>query len=156
VVDVTAIAAIGLSFPAAFVPGGHAGLLIPLEVGMIHQINKALGISLDKQKQIAIAQGTIGIVMATVGGKLLFTETMKFIPFVGQITSILVGGAIAGTVVKIFGTAYIAAVGEMARSGTTPTTGAIVDAITSALSIHQNQIVSNATALIGESIKSQK
>lgn len=156
VVNTTAVAAIGLSFPAAFIPGGHAGLLVPLETNMIHQINKALGINLDKQKQVAIAKGTLGIVMATVGGKLLFTETMKFIPFVGQLTSILVGGAIAGTVVKIFGTAYIAAVDEMVRMGTSPTTGAIIDAITSALSIHQNQIVSNATTLIGESIKSRK
>ena len=156
VVDVTAVAAIGLSFPAAFVPGGHAGLLVPLEAGMIHKINKALGINLDKQKQVAIAQGTIGIVMATVGGKLLFTETMKFIPFVGQLTSILIGGAIAGTVVKIFGTAYIVAVREMARSGATPTTGAIVDAITSALSVHQNQIVSSATKFMGEAIKNRK
>ncbi len=156
VVNTTAVAAIGLSFPAAFIPGGHAGLLVPLEANMIHQINKALGINLDKQKQMAIAKGTLGIVMATVGGKLLFTETMKFIPFVGQLTSILVGGAIAGTVVKIFGTAYIVAIEEMARSGIAPTTDAIVDAITSALSIHQNQIVSNATTLIGESIKSRK
>jgi uncharacterized protein (DUF697 family)/GTP-binding protein EngB required for normal cell division len=156
VVDVTAIASVGLSFPAAFIPGGHAGLLIPLEVNMIHRINQTLGINLDKQKQIAIAKGTLGIVMATVGGKLLFTETMKFIPFVGQLTSILVGGTIAGTLVKIFGTAYIAAVSEMARSGTSPVTSEIVEAITSALSVHQNQIVSNATRLIGESIKSRK
>lgn len=156
VVDVTAAAAFGLSFPAAFIPGGHAGLLIQLEANMIHQINKALGMNLDKQKQIAIAQGTIGIVMATVGGKLLFTETIKFIPGVGQLTSILLGGAIAGTVVKLFGTAYIVAVKEMARSGATPTTGAIIDAITSALSVHQNQIVSNATNFMGETIKNRK
>ncbi|MDX2255918.1 MAG: GTPase [Pseudanabaenaceae cyanobacterium bins.39] len=156
VVNVTSFAAVGLSFPAAFVPGGHAGLLIPLEANMIHQINKALGMKLDKQQQIAIAKGTLGIILATVGGKLLFTETMKFIPFVGQLTSILVGGAIAGTVVKIFGTAYIAAVGEMARSGVSPTTGGIVDAMTSALSIHQDQIVSSATKFMGEAIKNRK
>ncbi len=156
VVNVTAIAAVGLSFPATFVPGGHAGLLIPLEVTMIHQINKALGINLDKQKQIAIAQGTLGIVMATTGGKLLFTETMKFIPFVGQLTSMLVGGTIAGTIVKIFGAAYIAAVGEMVRTGTSPTTGAIINAIASALSTHQDQVVSGATTLIEEAIRKQK
>lgn len=49
---------------------------------------------------MAVAKGTLGIVMATVGGRLIFTETMKFIPFIGQITSTLVGGTIAGTVVK--------------------------------------------------------
>ncbi|MEH2144422.1 GTPase [Nostoc sp.] len=156
VVNVTAIAALSLSFPAAFVPGGHAGLLVPIEVTMIHQINKALGISLEKQKQIAVAKGTLGVVLATVGGRLLFTETMKVIPFVGQLASMIVGGAIAGTIVKIFGTAYIAAVGEMVRAGTAPTTGAIVDAITSALSIHQHQIVSGATTLIGEEIGKRK
>ncbi|NJL41812.1 MAG: hypothetical protein HC899_37915 [Leptolyngbyaceae cyanobacterium SM1_4_3] len=156
VVNVTAVAAVSLSLPAAFVPGGHAGLLVSLEVRMIHQINNALGISLEKHKQMAIAKGTLGIVMATVGGRLLFTETMKFIPVVGQITSMLVGGAIAGTIVKIFGTAYVAAVGEMVREGTSPTTSAIIDAITSALSIHQNQIVSGATTLIGEAIRRPK
>ncbi|NES21175.1 MAG: hypothetical protein F6K41_20160 [Symploca sp. SIO3E6] len=156
VVNVTAIAAVGLSLPATFIPGGHAGLLIPLEVKMIHQINKALGINLDKQKQIAIAKGTLGIVMATVGGKLLFTETMKFIPFVGQLASVLVGGTIAGTIVKIFGTGYIAAVGEMVRTGTSPTTGAIINAIASALSTHQHQVVSGATTLMEEAIRNNK
>ena len=156
VVDVTAVAAIGLSLPAAFVPGGHAGLLVPLEVNMIHQINKALGINLDKQKQIAIAKGTLGVVMATVGGKLLFTETMKFIPFVGQLTATLVGGTIAGTVVKIFGTAYIASVGSMVREGASPTAGSIIEAISSALSTNQHQVVSGATTLIEEVIRKQK
>jgi GTP-binding protein EngB required for normal cell division/uncharacterized protein (DUF697 family) len=156
VVNVTALAAVGLSFPAAFVPGGHAALLVPLEINMIHQINRALGISLEKQGQMAVAQGTLGIVMATVGGRLIFTETMKFIPVVGQIASTLVGGTIAGTVVKIFGTAYIAAVSEMVRSGTSPTAGSIIDAISSALSTHQHQIVSGATTLIEESIGRRK
>ncbi|MGI2907143.1 GTPase [Tolypothrix sp. VBCCA 56010] len=156
VVNVTALGAVGLSFPAAFVPGGHAALLVPLEINMIHQINRALGINLEKQGQIAVAKGTLGIVMATVGGKLIFTETMKFIPFVGQITSTLVGGTIAGTVVKIFGTAYIAAVGDMVRAGTSPTAGSIIDAISSALSTHQHQIVSGATALMEEVIMKQK
>ncbi|MBW4514663.1 MAG: GTP-binding DUF697 domain-containing protein [Timaviella obliquedivisa GSE-PSE-MK23-08B] len=156
VVNVTALGAVSLSFPAAFVPGGHAALLIPLEMNMIHQINRALGINLGKQGQMAVAKGTLGIVMATVGGKLIFTETMKFIPFVGQIISTLVGGTIAGTVVKIFGTAYIATVGEMVRVGTSPTAGSIIDAISSALSTHQHQIVSGATTLIEESIRRQK
>ncbi|NJL40086.1 MAG: hypothetical protein HC899_27500 [Leptolyngbyaceae cyanobacterium SM1_4_3] len=156
VVNVTSLAAVGLSFPAAFVPGGHAALLVPLEINMIHQINKALGINLEKQGQMAVAKGTLGIVMATVGGKLIFTETMKFIPFVGQIASSLIGGTIAGTVVKIFGTTYIAAVGDMVRAGTSPTAGSIIDAISSALSTHQHQIVSGATTLIEESIRRQK
>jgi len=156
VVNVTALGAVGLSFPAAFVPGGHAALLVPLEMNMIHQINRALGINLEKQGQMAVAKGTLGIVMATVGGKLIFTETMKFIPFVGQIASTLVGGTIAGTVIKIFGTAYIAAVGEMVRAGSSPTAGSIIDAISSALSTHQHQIVSGATTLIEESIRRQK
>ncbi|MCA1990760.1 MAG: GTP-binding DUF697 domain-containing protein [Coleofasciculus sp. S288] len=156
VVNVTALASVGLSFPAAFVPGGHAALLVPLEMNMIRQINRALGINLEKQGQMAVAKGTLGIVMATVGGKLIFTETMKFIPFVGQITSTLVGGTIAGTVVKIFGTAYIAAVSEMVRAGTSPTAGSIIDAIASALSTHQHQVVSGATTLIEETIRKQK
>jgi GTP-binding protein EngB required for normal cell division/uncharacterized protein (DUF697 family) len=156
VVNVTSLAAVGLSFPAAFVPGGHAALLVPLEINMIHQVNRALGINLEKQGQMAVAKGTLGIVMATVGGKLIFTETMKFIPFVGQIASTLVGGTIAGTVVKVFGTAYIAAVSDMVRAGTSPTAGSIIDAISSALSTHQHQIVSGATTLIEESIRRQK
>jgi predicted GTPase len=156
VVNVTALAAVGLSFPAAFVPGGHAALLVPLEINMIRQINTALGINLEKQGQMAVAKGTLGIVMATVGGRLIFTETMKFIPFIGQITSTLVGGTIAGTVVKIFGTAYITGVGEMIRAGTSPTAGSIINAIASALSTHQPQIVSGATTLIEEAISKQK
>ena len=156
VVNVTSVAAVSLSFPAAFVPGGHAALLVPLEMNMIHQINRALGINLEKQGQMAVAKGTLGIVMATVGGKLIFIETMKFIPFVGQITSTLVGGTIAGTVVKIFGTTYIAAVSEMVRVGVSPTAGSIINAITSSLSTHQHQIVSGATTLIEESIRRQK
>ena len=156
VVNVTSLAAVGLSFPAAFVPGGHAALLVPLEINMIHQINRALGINLEKQGQMAVAKGTLGVVMATVGGKLIFTETMKFIPFVGQITSALVGGSIAGTVIKIFGTAYIAAVGEMVRAGTSPTAGSIIDAMASALSTNQHQFVSGATTLIQEVMRKQK
>ena len=156
VVNITALAAVGLSLPASFIPGGHAALLVPLEMNMMRQINIALGINLEKQGQMAVAKGTLGIVMATVGGRLIFTETIKFIPFIGQITSTLVGGTIAGTVVKIFGTAHITAVGEMVHTGTSPTAGSIISAISSVLSTHQSQIISGATMLIEESVRKQK
>ena len=138
VVNTMSIAALGLSLPASFVPGGHAGLLIPLEMRMISQINKSLAIASKEEERAAIAKGTIGVVMATVGGKLIFTETMKVIPFVGQIASMIVGGAIAGVVVKIFGSAYISTIVDMKRSGKALTAGAIIDAITSVLSGQQN------------------
>ena len=138
VVNTMSIAALGLSLPASFVPGGHAGLLIPLEMRMISQINKSLAIASEEEERAAIAKGTIGVVMATVGGKLIFTETMKVIPFVGQIASMIVGGAIAGVVVKIFGSAYISTIVDMKHSGKDLTAGAIIDAITSVLSGQQN------------------
>jgi uncharacterized protein (DUF697 family) len=99
------------------IPGGAAVALVGIETMMLLQINKALGVAVDKERTKAVAIGAAGVVSATVGGKLVFAEAIKFIPFVGSLVGAVVGASIAVPIVRLLGRLYIDVVSDLVKSG---------------------------------------
>jgi uncharacterized protein (DUF697 family) len=126
-------------------PGGHTAALIAIEAGMLLRINKALGLTLEEGKGKDIVMGVMGIVGATVGGKMLFAEALKFVPAVGTIGGALVGGTVAVFVSKVLGELYLEVVSELAKKdGKLPDTTVLIDILRNTFTQRKDEFFSRA------------
>jgi predicted GTPase/uncharacterized protein (DUF697 family) len=114
-VNVACVAA-GATAPIP-IPGGHSAALIVIDTAMLLQINAALGVSTEEQEGKSVAVGLLGIVGASVGGKMAFAELIKFIPGIGSVGGAVIGAAVAVPVTKMLGTLYIDVVSELVKQG---------------------------------------
>lgn len=98
-----ALGYIGTSFGVGFspIPFSDSAILIPAQVGMLAHITTIFGVKVDKELLVAIASGVGGIAGATVAGKTIVSNLLKFIPVAGTI----IGGAISGTTASVLTTA---------------------------------------------------
>jgi len=104
VVATAALAAAGAG--AAPIPFSDCALLIPTQLGMIASITVIFGFDVNKSIITALLSSTIGAGGATLLGKTVVSNLLKFIPGAGTVA----GGAIsAGTagVITALGQAYI-------------------------------------------------
>lgn len=108
IVNWSAGTGVATAFPLSVIPFAHTALLIPLQVNMIVQINKALGVNMTEDESNSLMVGLGGVIAAAVGGKAVFVELIKIIPVAGTVAGMVIGAAVAGTVVKALGTIYIA------------------------------------------------
>lgn len=107
VVNWSAGTGVASAFPLSVIPFAHTALLIPLQINMIVQINKALGIEMTEEDSNALVVGLGGVIAAALGGKALFVELIKLIPVAGTVAGMVIGAGVAGTVVKALGEIYI-------------------------------------------------
>ena len=93
---------------AAPIPFSDCALLIPTQVGMIASITVIFGFDVNKSVITALLSSSIGAGGATLLGKTVVTNILKFIPGAGTV----VGGAISastdGVITAALGEAYIA------------------------------------------------
>jgi len=98
-----ALGYIATSFGVGFtpIPFSDAAILIPEQVAMLAHITTIFGVKVDKELLLAIASGAGGVAGATIAGKTLVANLLKFIPGAGTI----IGGAISGTTASLLTTA---------------------------------------------------
>lgn len=98
-----ALGYIGTSFGVGFspIPFADSAILIPGQVGMLAHITTIFGVKVDKDLLLAIASGVGGVAGATIAGKTLVANLIKFIPGAGTI----IGGAISGGTASVLTTA---------------------------------------------------
>jgi uncharacterized protein (DUF697 family) len=108
IVNWSAGTGVATAFPLSIIPFAHSALLVPLQINMIVQINKALGIEMTEEDSKSLMVGLSGVIAATVGGKAIFVELIKIIPGAGTVVGMIIGASVAGTVVKALGEVYIA------------------------------------------------
>lgn len=93
---------------AAPIPFSDCALLIPTQVSMIASITVIFGFNVNKSVITALLSSSIGAGGATVLGKTVVTNILKFIPGAGTIVGGAISASTAGVITAALGEAYIA------------------------------------------------
>ncbi len=104
-VATAAVAAAGEG--AAPIPFSDCALLIPTQIGMIASITVIFGFDVNKSIIMALLSSTIGAGGATVLGKTVVTNLIKFIPGAGTVVGGAISAGTAGVITAALGEAYI-------------------------------------------------
>lgn len=101
----TVTAAFGEGFVP--VPFADAAMLVPTQITMITGITVIFGLEVSKSLITGFVSATIGTAGATVFGKTVVSNLLKFIPIVGTAAGGIISGATAGLITTALGEAYI-------------------------------------------------
>lgn len=100
---ITGCGAIGLS-P---IPFSDAPLLASAQLGMIAHITTIFGLPVDKALLTSLISAIAGISGATLTGKALVSNLLKFIPGIGSVAGGAISASVAAAVTTALGLAYI-------------------------------------------------
>lgn len=104
-VATASLAAVGEG--AAPIPFSDCALLIPTQLGMIASITVIFGFDVNKSIITALLSSTIGAGGATLLGKTVVSNILKFIPGAGTVAGSAISAGTAGVITAALGTAYI-------------------------------------------------
>jgi uncharacterized protein (DUF697 family)/GTP-binding protein EngB required for normal cell division len=124
------------------IPFGHSAALVGIQAIMMAKINHSLGVEIDAADGKHIAVGMFGVIAATQGGKLLFAEGIKFLPFFGSAAGTVVGGVVGVTITKVFGEIYLSVVSEIMKKGDVfPESDALIEMLKQAFFIKKDELM---------------
>ena len=92
---------------AAPIPFSDCALLIPTQLGMIAAITVIFGFDVNKSIITAFLSSTLGAGGATILGKTVVSNLVKFIPVAGPVAGGTISAATAGVITAALGEAYI-------------------------------------------------
>ena len=92
---------------AAPIPFSDCALLIPTQLGMIASITVIFGFDVNKSIITALLSSTIGAGGATILGKTVVSNLLKFIPGAGTVAGGAISAGTAGVITAALGEAYI-------------------------------------------------
>ena len=92
---------------AAPIPFSDCALMITTQLGMIASITVIFGFDVNKSIITALLSSTIGTGGATLLGKTVVTNILKFIPGVGTVAGGAISAGTAGVITAALGEAYI-------------------------------------------------
>ena len=92
---------------AAPIPFSDCALLIPTQLGMIASITVIFGFDVNKSVITALLSSSIGAGGATLLGKTVVTNLLKFIPGAGTVVGGVISAGTAGVITAALGEAYI-------------------------------------------------
>lgn len=104
-VATAAVAAAGEG--AVPIPFSDCALLIPTQIGMIASITVIFGFDVSKSIITALLSSSIGAGGATLLGKTVVTNIIKFIPGAGTVIGSAISAGTAGVITAALGEAYI-------------------------------------------------
>ena len=107
--DEFVMAAVTAAAAASVIPIPFADVLtlLPIQAGMLIGISSAFNLNLDKQQTLQIVTATMGSLAATLAGRWAVGSALKFIPGPGSVIGGVLNAAIAGTLTRAMGKAYI-------------------------------------------------
>ncbi len=102
-------AAVAAAFGEGFmpVPFADAAMIIPTQITMLASITAVFGISVDQALLTCIVSSTVGAGSATIIGRTIVSNLLKFIPVVGQAAGSAISGTTAALLTTALGEAYI-------------------------------------------------
>lgn len=103
----TAATVASLGVGAAPIPFSDCALLIPTQLTMIVSITVIFGFDVNKSILTGLISSTIGTGGATVLGKTVVSNILKFIPGAGTVIGGAISGSTAGLITTALGEAYI-------------------------------------------------
>ena len=90
---------------AAPIPFADAAILVPTQVTMIARITAAYGLPADRSRALAAAGAVVLTGGATMAGRYLATNLLKFVPG-GQVATSAISATVAGTLTRAVGGAW--------------------------------------------------
>ena len=90
---------------AAPIPFADAAILVPTQVTMIARITAAYGLPADRSRALAAAGAVVLTGGATMAGRYLATNLLKFIPG-GQVATSAISATVAGSLTRAVGGAW--------------------------------------------------
>ena len=98
---------------ASPIPFSDAAILAPIQVGMIARITSIFGLELSKGALSTLLTSAIGVSGATLVGRTVVVNIMKFFPGVGTVAGGAISGTTASAITVGLGEAYIAVLAEI-------------------------------------------
>ena len=92
---------------AAPIPFADCAMLIPTQLGMITSITVIFGFDINKSLLTGFLSATLGAGGATILGKTVVANLVKFIPGAGTVGGAAISGSTAGILTAALGEAYI-------------------------------------------------
>lgn len=105
--SVIAAATLAATAAATPLPFSDWMALAPIQVGMIADITVVFGLNINKSIITAFLSSVLGSGGATIAGRIVFANLIKFIPGVGSIAGGAISAATAATITGSLGEAYI-------------------------------------------------
>lgn len=105
VISTSVAAAVGAVYTP--VPFADATMLVPIQTAMIASITAIYGLEINKSIITAFVSATIGTSGATILGRSVVSNLIKFIPAAGSIVGGLISASTAGALTNAMGQAYI-------------------------------------------------
>lgn len=104
---VTTYAATSGAIGASPIPFSDAPLLVGAQLSMLAHVTAIFGLPVEKAVLTAIISSVAGVSGATLGGKTLVSNMLKFIPGVGTVAGGAISASVASVMTIALGLAYI-------------------------------------------------
>jgi uncharacterized protein (DUF697 family)/predicted GTPase len=101
------------------IPFSDALAIIPIQVGMLSGISATFGLDLNKNFLTTLLSGAAGGGFLAMAGRAIVGDLLKMIPGAGSVVGGLISGAVATTLTKAAGEAYIRALCMLMQSDST-------------------------------------
>ncbi len=95
------------------IPFSDAAVLAPIQIGMLAAITSVFGLELSKGTLSTLVASAVGVGGATLAGRTIVVNLLKFIPGVGTVAGSAISGATAAALTAALGEAYIAVLAEV-------------------------------------------
>nr|WRE09793.1 DUF697 domain-containing protein [Helicobacter pylori] len=92
---------------ASPIPVSDALAIVPIQAGMIHKMNDAFGMDLDKSVGASLVAGLLSVTAVAQVGRTLVNGFLKFIPVVGSVAGGAISGITAVVITEALGFAYL-------------------------------------------------
>jgi uncharacterized protein (DUF697 family)/GTP-binding protein EngB required for normal cell division len=114
---------------AAPIPFSDAFLLVPIQIGMIAKISSTFGLEQSEGFLSTIVASAIGGTTATLAGRFIVTNALKFIPGLGSAAGGILAAGTAATLTTAMGKAYVTTLATLFQetNGATPTAEQIAE-----------------------------
>lgn len=96
-------------------PFADAASIVPIQVAMLASISMAFGLKTDKAMLSTLVSSTITGIGATIVGRTIASNLLKFIPGGGSVLGGLISASTASLITTSFGEAYIATLTYLSR-----------------------------------------
>ena len=128
---VAGAAAAAFGIGANPIPLTDAGLLVPIQVGMLARISAVYGLSLSSGFLSTLVASTVGGAIATLTGRLIVGGLLKLFPGIGTVTGGAISGSTAAAITTSFGETYIASLDAVfaRHAGEAPSEKEVLDEV---------------------------
>lgn len=99
------------------IPFSDAITIIPIQVSMLAGISYAFGLKTDKALLLTLVSSTITGAGASLAGRTIVSNLVKFIPGLGSIAGGAISATVAATLTTLFGEAYIRTLEVLSKKG---------------------------------------